>query len=215
MPGTGRPADAAPPSLREVTTAYGSGLEMTVGHGSVATPGALAALDEAHRRFGLLPWHEVVHPAEVSARGGFVLGPASGYYLPFVRDTVFAWDPETVAALRRPDGSWVETGEEMTISGLGETMALIAAQGARALYDGPLADALVADMVERGGLITREDLLQYRPVVRRALAFGCGDWELRTNPRGSPRTWHRRSGDRRKARSSRSEVPEPTASRRR
>ncbi len=182
MPAIGREAGAAAPVVLDVETRYGGGLNMTVGHGSVATPGALAALDEAHRLFGRVPWPEVVRPAQQVAEQGFTLSPAAAFYLPFVRDSVFAWDAATATALRRPDGRWVEAGDEVFIADLGRTMSLIADEGARTLYDGQLADALVTDMVDRGGLITREDLARYRPIVRPALTFASGDWQLRTNP---------------------------------
>lgn len=182
MPGIGRSANAEAPRVREVETLYGGGLNMTVGHGSVATPGALAALDEAHRRFGRLRWAEVLQPAQQVAERGFPLSAASAFYLPFVRDSVFAWDRQTAAVLRRPDGGWVQAGDEVVIAGLAQTMSLIAEEGAHTLYDGQLADALVADMVDRGGLITRQDLARYRPIVRPALSFASGNWQLDTNP---------------------------------
>ncbi len=182
MPGLGRSADAVPATVREIRTDYGGGVTMSVGHGTVGIPGALAALDLAQSRFGQLPWREVVAPAVDVARGGFLVGAASGYYLPHVRESIFVWDPETAAALHRPDGSWVETGDRMVIRGLAETLTLIGEEGAQTLYDGALADAVVSDMADRGGLLTRDDLSAYRPVVRPALGARTGPWELRTNP---------------------------------
>jgi gamma-glutamyltranspeptidase/glutathione hydrolase len=155
---------------------------MTVGHGSVATPGALAALQLAHDRYGEVLWRDVVAPAEAIARRGFPLGTAAGYYLNHTRDSVFAWDPETSAALKRQDGSWVEPGDTMVIDGLADTLALISEQGARAMYDGDLAAAITADIASRGGLLSHDDLSAYRPVVRDTLASRAGDWQLRTNP---------------------------------
>jgi gamma-glutamyltranspeptidase / glutathione hydrolase len=182
MPGIDRPADAGPPDVREVDTTYGGGVTMTVGMGSVATPGALAALDLAHSRFGRVPWADVVSPAAAVARNGFTLGTASGYYLPHVRDSVFAWDAETSAALHGADGRWVEAGGHMRHGGLGDTMALVAAEGARTLYDGGLAEVVAADMAARGGLLTSADLASYRAIERPALALRSGGWQLRTNP---------------------------------
>ncbi|MGH8970612.1 MAG: gamma-glutamyltransferase [Actinomycetes bacterium] len=182
MPGRGRAPSAAPPDVREVRTGYGGGVTMTVGHGSVATPGALAGLDLAQDLFGSLPWREVVAPAEEVARGGFLVGAASGHYLPFVRDSVYAWNPETAAALRRSDGGWVEAGDRMVVEGLADTLALIGSEGARSLYDGALAEAVVADMADRGGQVTGEDLRTYRAVVRPALTCRVGGWTLATNP---------------------------------
>jgi gamma-glutamyltranspeptidase / glutathione hydrolase len=184
MPGSDLPPTGgrAPVASHDIRTGYGGGVSMTVGLGSVAVPGALAALDLAQARFGLLPWREVVLPAEEVARGGFPLGSASGYYLPYVRDSAFGWDPETVAALRRPDGGWVETGDTMEVAGLADTVRLIADEGAATLYVGELGSRLVADMTERGGLVTAADLAAYRPLVRPALPVRTGHWELRTNP---------------------------------
>jgi gamma-glutamyltranspeptidase/glutathione hydrolase len=182
MPGLGRSPDAAPPEVKEIETTYGGGVTMTVGHGSVATPGALAAFDLAHARFGAMPWPAVVGPAEAVARDGYPLGTASGYYLPHVRESVFAWDAETSATLRDVDGAWLDTGDHLVPADLGDTLALIAAEGARTLYDGALAEVITADMAARGGLITAEDLATYRPIERPALAVRCGEWELRTNP---------------------------------
>ena len=121
-------------------------------------------------RFGRLPWREVVAPAQEVARTGFPLGSASGYYLPYVRDSAFGWDPADragPAAARTAAGS--STGDLMQIAGLGDTVRLIAEEGARTLYDGELAAAVVADMAERGGLVTAADLAAYQPLLRPAL----------------------------------------------
>lgn len=136
----------------------------------MATPGALAGLDLAQSRWGSLPWSEVVAPAAEVARRGFRLGSAAGYYLPYVLDSLLAWDPDTAAAVRRDDGKPVSTEDLMVIEGLADTLELIAAEGARALYDGELARLVVSDMADRGGLVTSRDLGDYRPVVRPALA---------------------------------------------
>jgi len=182
MPGLGTRGDAPDRVAREVRTDYGGGVTMTAGHASVATPGALAGLDLAHRRWGSLSWREVVAPAEEVARGGFTLGAAAGYYLPYVFDSLLGWDRETAAALRRDDGTPLATGDVMVIEGLADSLSLIATEGASTLYDGELAQLLVTDMADRGGLVTARDLSAYRPVVRPALGVRTGQWSIRTNP---------------------------------
>lgn len=182
MPGLGREHNRGAARPRSVRTEYGGGVTMTAGHASVAVPGAVAGLDLAVSRWGSLPWREVVAPALAAARDGFILGSAAGYYLPYVRDNLFAWDAETAAALRQVDGRPVATGDRMIVPGLADTVELLADEGARTLYEGELADRISADMRERGGLVTEADLAAYRPLVRPALGVIAGQWELRTNP---------------------------------
>ncbi len=102
MPGSGARPTTEPARTWDVTTAYGGGVTITIGPGSVATHGSLAAFGEAHARDGRLPWRELVAPAVDVARGGFRLGSASRYYLDHVHETVFGWDPASHARCTTP-----------------------------------------------------------------------------------------------------------------
>src|SRR6478609_126415 len=68
MPGRGHAAIEASDSTWDVSTEYGGGVDITIGPGSVAVHGSLAAFGEAHRRDGRLPWREIVAPAVAVAR---------------------------------------------------------------------------------------------------------------------------------------------------
>ncbi len=182
MPGRAAPPEVFGTGVHEVTTAYGGGLRTGVGHGTVATPGAPAALAEAHRLGGRLPWAEVVAPAEHAAREGFPLGSASAQYLALVHDVVFGWDPATSHVVHRPDGTPITLGDTVHVPDLADALALIAAEGAGTLYRGALAEVLVADMAAHGGLLGPADLAAYTPLVRPALPVRMGQWSLATNP---------------------------------
>ncbi len=182
MPGRGLPPERFGRGLLEVSTEYGGGLTMTVGHGSVATPGALAALDLAHSRYGRAPWPDVVGPAIGAARNGFPLGTASAYYLEFVHEHVFGWHPDSYAALHDADGRLLAPGETVHVAHLAESLDLIADEGAGAFYTGRLASQIAADMAAYYGLVTAADLAAYQPTVRPSLAVEVGDWRLATNP---------------------------------
>lgn len=179
-PGRGRDADAAPPRTWDVTTDYGGGVTITIGPGSVATHGSLAALGEAHARDGRLPWRELVAPAVDVARSGFALGSASRYYLRHVHETVFGWDEASRAALHDADGQLTE--DRVVVPDLAATLEHIAAHGPRALHEGDLADLLVADVQARGGLLGAADLAAYAPTVRSPLTTRVGGWTLATTP---------------------------------
>ncbi|HSU03577.1 MAG TPA: gamma-glutamyltransferase [Nocardioides sp.] len=180
MPGLGREPGAAPATTWDVTTAYGGGVTITIGPGSVATHGSLAAFGEAHARDGRLPWRELVAPAVDVARGGFRLGSASRYYLDHVHESVFGWDPRSHRALHDQDG--LLTGDPVVVADLAATLEVIADEGPRALHEGDLARLLAADLAARGGLLGAADLAAYEPVVRAPLTTRVGAWSLSTTP---------------------------------
>ena len=179
-PGLGR-ADTAPPARTwDVSTAYGGGVSITIGPGSVATHGSLAAFGEAHARDGRLPWRELVAPAIEVARGGFRLGSASRFYLDHVHESVFGWDLESHLALHDADGRLTE--QNVIVADLAATLELIADEGPRALHQGDLASRVASDVQERGGLLGLADLTAYEPVVRAPLTTRVSGWSLATTP---------------------------------
>ncbi|MFL6099169.1 MAG: gamma-glutamyltransferase, partial [Actinomycetales bacterium] len=150
MPGRGLPAERFGTGLRQVETAYGGGLRLWIGHGAVATPGAIAGLGLAHERYGVAPWAEVVAPAVEVARDGYPLGSAASSYLEVARGVVFDWDPESAAGLRLPDGTPALTGDTLRSDDLAAALEVIAVEGPDAMYRGTIGQALAADMVARG-----------------------------------------------------------------
>lgn len=179
MPGRGgKPAN--PDSTWDIWTEYGGGVEITIGPGSVAAHGAITALGEAHARAGALPWSELFGPAIELARRGVVLGPASRFYLSYVHDSVFGWDAASRSALHDADGA-VTTGP-VIVPGLAETFERIAKNGPAEMQTGETARAIAADVSERGGLLSLEDLAEYRTVIRPSVVSQTGDWTWGTNP---------------------------------
>jgi gamma-glutamyltranspeptidase/glutathione hydrolase len=178
-PGRDRDGDRQS-STWDVATEYGGGVDITIGPGSVAVHGALAAFGEAHRRDGRLPWADVVAPALEVARRGFQLTPASRYYLDFVHDDIFGWDPASRAALHDTDGRL--TTEPILLRDLAASLETIGYDGPDALHRGVLAERIAADVLDRGGILGLDDLTAYRPVVRPALVTRVGGWSLATTP---------------------------------
>ncbi|GAB3441301.1 gamma-glutamyltransferase [Phycicoccus ginsengisoli] len=182
MPGRGLPVERFGTGLREITTSYGGGLTLYAGHGSVATPGAFAALGVAHDRHGSAAWRDVLAPSVTAAREGYAVGAAAASYLALTGESVFGWDPHTRPLVRRADGSPVQAGDRLPNPDLATTLEHIGAEGARSLYTGDLGARIAADMDERGGLVTAADLAAYRAQVRTPLRLRLGDWDLATNP---------------------------------
>lgn len=182
MPGRNLPPERLGGGRREVSMAYGGGVELTVGHGSVGTPGALAALSRASEMYGRLPWNEVVEPAYQDVKNGFALSLASYTYLEHSGEPVFGWHDESRRALFKPDGTLRKPGETIWLDDLAATLRRIADHGAEEFYVGETARLIAADMQANEGILTLEDLASYKPIVRRPLVTRVDDWLVATNP---------------------------------
>nr|CAA9357423.1 MAG: Gamma-glutamyltranspeptidase @ Glutathione hydrolase [uncultured Nocardioidaceae bacterium] len=182
MPGHGIDPARLGGGLRLVSTEYAGGVDMLVGHGAVATPGALRAIEAASRRSGRLPWAELLAPAIAVSREGFPHGQASHLYLGFVHDSVFGWQPASHATVHDADGGLTPVGATIRIEHLAESLEQLAEHGADAFYTGDLAAAIVAEFDAGGGVLTAEDLAGYRAITRPSLSADVGRWSVSTNP---------------------------------
>ena len=149
-----------------------------IGNLAAGTPGTVAGLYAAHRRFGRLPWARVVGPAIGLAREGFT-PPAQ----------MIRIYQEAFADLGRDTnlGSYFGTmteGKIFTQPDLANTLEAIAQRGPSAFYQGRVATQIVAQMsrgVEKG-LISLADLEAYRPVWRAALTSKWRGYEVVSAP---------------------------------
>lgn len=182
MPGRGLPEDTFGGGLLEFSITYGGGITVYAGPGSVAIPGAFAAMGLAHERHGAGEWSRVLHDAIKAARTGFHVGAAAASYLALAGDTIFGWDDETRTALTTRHGGPLAAGDRLVSPDLADSLTVLAEKGWRDAYTGEIGRALAADSRARGGLITEEDLAAYEAVVRKPLRMSVGDWDLATNP---------------------------------
>jgi gamma-glutamyltranspeptidase/glutathione hydrolase len=182
MPGRGLDPARLGGGVREIHTAYGGGVTLYAGHGSVGVPGALPACQLAVEEHGSAPWTEVVAPAVHAARSGYLVGPATAHYLGFVADSLFALDAEAHELVTRPDGTPLRAGDTGYNHRLADILEVVAREGSSVATIGEVGRALVADMAARGGLVTHQDLAEYDPVIRTPTRRKVGQWDLAFNP---------------------------------
>ena len=150
------------------------------GHLSVGVPGTVAGLFEAHRRFGRLPWKELVAPAVRLARDGHTLDG--------VRSRQITREAERLARFPASRAQFLVNGEaprpgtRFVQPDLARTLQLIADSGARVFYQGSIAGLIVQEMARGGGLITRDDLARYRVKWRDPIAIGYRGYTVYTMP---------------------------------
>jgi gamma-glutamyltranspeptidase/glutathione hydrolase len=141
---------------------------------SVAVPGAALGLWEAHRRWGSVPWAELLAPAIRLAREGVVLNEVQAF-LHRILDPLLRYSPEG-DALYGPGRALLE-GERFVMPELADTLEQVAAESAACLYRGELAERIVAHVP-----ISRGDLERYEVIEREPLAMEYRGDALRTNP---------------------------------
>ena len=132
-------------------------------------PGLVAGLDLLHRRFGSgrVAWADVIEPAIRHAEDGFILDESLPTTVAEGRSVVSRYDAAREIFL--PAGRLPKTGDRFVNRDYGATLRLIAARGAREFYQGELARQIARDMAEHGGIISAEDLAQYRALERAPL----------------------------------------------
>ncbi|MDZ7622693.1 MAG: gamma-glutamyltransferase, partial [Candidatus Competibacteraceae bacterium] len=134
-------------------------------HQAAGVPGTVAGLALAHQRHGRLPWRRLIEPAIRLAEAGIPVSAELAQSLRGVRARMAPW-PASMKAFFKADGSPYRPGEILMQQDLAASLELIAEQGPEAFYEGEIARKLVADMEAQEGLITLDDLKNYRAVVR-------------------------------------------------
>jgi gamma-glutamyltranspeptidase/glutathione hydrolase len=182
VPGRGLPVAERGMGKVPVRLDYGGGVSTIVGPGSVAIPGALAAVEKAWRRFGSLPWSELFRPTIEIVRSGFPLPAACRYYLGYSGKLVFDRSTDGYAALHDADGRLYDRGSPIHVPHLADSLTAIAERGAAVFYEGELAEAISAHVRDGGGALTLDDLAAYEAIERPALVADIDDWHIATNP---------------------------------
>jgi gamma-glutamyltranspeptidase len=140
-----------------------------VGDGAAAAniPGVVAGLDHLYKRYGSgrVKWAELIEPAIKYAEEGFVLDEALPSSIAEGRQYLDKYSE--AARIYLPGGRVPKAGDRFVNTDYAETLRTIARDGAEAFYRGSIARRMSADMEANGGIITYEDLAQYRAVERK------------------------------------------------
>lgn len=142
-----------------------------VGAKAAGVPGTVMGLWEAHKRFGKLKWSELLTPAIGYAQSGFRVADQQYQYR---QDAIALFNGKTNF------GDYFGTlspGETFKQPELAKTLERIADKGPDDFYKGETAKLLIAQMKQDGGLITADDLVDYKAQWREPMRI---DWQGNT-----------------------------------
>jgi len=133
----------------------------------IGVPGTVAGLALALEKYGSgrFTLAQILQPAIELARDGFVIADDTADTLPDMYRRMARW-PNSAKKFFRDDGSPLRDGDRLVQPDLAATLSVIAEQGPRGFYEGPVAEKLAKAVGDAGGIMTADDLKSYQAVIR-------------------------------------------------
>lgn len=149
-------------------------------HQSAGVPGTVAGMIHALERYGTMTLKEVLAPARRLAAQGFKVPYALEHSLASRAKRL--GDNATARSVFFNGKRTYRHGETLKQPHLANTLKAIAEKGRAGFYQGDVAKLIVSDMQQNQGLITLDDLKNYKVVERSVLTGTYKDYQIATMP---------------------------------
>ena len=147
---------------------------------AIGVPGTVAGMLHALEHYGTRKRGELIAPAIALATKGFPVDEQLAVTLQAETDHLGAWPSSKKIFFK--GGQPLGVGETLRNPDLARSMQLIARDGAKAFYDGPIGAAIVAEAKAHGGLITAADLKGYKVVEREPVKGSYRGYQIVSMP---------------------------------
>lgn len=171
---------AATPTLFQTEDGETMGFwDAVVGGLSVGTPGTPALMEDAHRRWGRANWGDLLDPAISLADNGFQVSPRMAGSIANDAERLSTF-PAT-AAYFLPGGAPLAEGTTLQNTAYANTLRAMQAEGADAIYQGPIAEGIIATIRHaegNPGVLSLRDLSAYQVIERPAVCATYLDMDV-------------------------------------
>ena len=150
---------------------------------AVGVPGTVAGLWLAHERYGSgkFTFAQLIAPAIRLARDGIAVEDDLADSLPRAQLRLVRW-PSSAKIFLRPDGVALGRGDRLVQADLAASLDAIAQNGPRGFYEGPIAEKIVASVRAAGGVMTTDDLKNYRATLRQPVTGSYRGYDIVSMP---------------------------------
>jgi len=138
----------------------------TLGSMSIGVPGSVDGMFKVYKKFGSLPFAELIQPAIDLAKKGVIVTKKQAKTIAKYRHFFSKVNPQTIFL----DADWKE-GDTIKYPKLAQTLERIRDNGRDGFYKGQTADLLVNYVQKIGGIMTHEDLESYQSIWRKPIEF--------------------------------------------
>ncbi|WEE76589.1 gamma-glutamyltransferase [Comamonas testosteroni] len=149
-------------------------------HYAVGVPGTVAGMTHALSRWGSMPLARVMAPAIALADKGYPVSVTLAKTLDQEKKNMGRW-PATQAVFWR-NGAPLQTGQRLVQKDLAQSLRLISQQGAKAFYQGAIAQKIVAEMAPHANALSLQDLRDYKVAEREPVRGSYRGYQIVTMP---------------------------------
>ncbi|MGB6098919.1 MAG: gamma-glutamyltransferase [Comamonas thiooxydans] len=149
-------------------------------HYAVGVPGTVAGMTHALSRWGSMPLARVMAPAIALADKGYPVSVTLAKTLEQEKKNMDRW-PATQAVFWR-NGAPLQSGERLVQKDLAQSLRLISQQGAKAFYEGAIAQKIVAEMAPHANALSLQDLRDYKVAEREPVRGSYRGYQIVTMP---------------------------------
>jgi gamma-glutamyltranspeptidase/glutathione hydrolase len=148
------------------------------GHLSSGVPGTIAGLF-ASMKYAKLSFRELIQPAIDLAEKGFAISEREASSLNSIQHDLQLYNTQPSAFLKTP--GW-KAGDTLVQNELAATLKLIRDKGEAGFYQGRTAELIVEEMKRGGGIITLDDLKNYKVKWRTPHTFDYRGYTIVSMP---------------------------------
>jgi gamma-glutamyltranspeptidase len=135
-----------------------------IGGLAVGVPGEIRGYELMHKKYGKLNWEELFKPAIELSKNGFKVGRILDLRLKSHGEWILK--NEQFKQVFAPNGTVLGFGDLIKRPKLAATLEKISKEGAKALYEGEIAKEIIDTIQSTGGIMTLEDLKNYKAITR-------------------------------------------------
>ena len=145
-------------------------------------PGSVSGMWLAHQKFGSVNWADIIRPSVKLAQYGFELDPLNCSYLNSDYYKTFLSNDAEAKNIFTKDEELFKIGETFYQIDLANTLRRIAFSGEKGFYEGETAKNIIKCMERTGGIITEDDLKNYKAIERKPIEFEYKGFKIYSMP---------------------------------